>query len=109
MVANLAVAAEVRIIEAEIDHQVVRAVVCKRSREEEGHPAGGKNRFVVLVNGGPTSAFPGWLQVLIKSRVLEPNGPVGKCLTRWSADKERDSAQIAWPAKFVAEVNDLRA
>src|SRR5882724_4316842 len=110
MVANASlIACEGRVIKTQIDHQIVCAVVSEGGREEEGDPAGRKNGFVVLVDVGPACPFPGGLQVLIESRVLEADGPVGKRLARRSADEQGESAQVARPSEFVVQVNNLSA
>src|SRR5436305_935180 len=41
--------------------------------------------------------------------MLKPDGPVRKGLARWRPHEKRQSAQIAWPAEFVAQVNYLSA
>src|SRR6266513_1355802 len=89
------IACERRVIKAQIDHQIICAVIRKGRGEKESHPTRGNNAFVVLIDRSPVSAFPGGFEVLRERRMLKTDGPVGKRLRRRGGDEQREPAQVA--------------
>ena len=86
------------IIEAEIHHEIVNAIVRKRIGEAEGEQARGAYCQIGLQHDSPAAPFPRRAGVLAKGSLLHPDGQVVHELTRHRGDIERQSRNLAGAA-----------